>query len=129
MLLTLFVFLLVLWCCGLLGNWTAMQLLWASLIFFGVLVNVYAVGMETVTLRSLWQCALVAGGTWLVLVFMLVASILLAPVLDRMYPNLDLKWESPEFLIPVIGGLYGLAAFGLTIAWRRWMKWEVGMVV
>ncbi len=128
MLLTMFAFLLVLWSCGLLGNWTAMQLLWASIIFFGVLVNVFAVGMEAFTLRSLWQCALVAGGTWLVLVLMLVAFMLLVPMLDRMYPDLDLKWESPEFLIPVIGGLYGLAAFGLTIAWRRWMKWEVSSV-
>ena len=126
-LLTLFGFGVVLWCCGLMGGLTAMQLLWASIIFTGVVANVYAAGMETLTLRSLWRVALIGGGAWFGLVLFIVALSVLAPMLDQMYPHLKLEWESPEFLIPVIGGLYGTAGIGLWVAWRRWMKWEVGM--
>ena len=128
MLLTLFVFLLVLWCCGLLGNWTAMQHLWASLIFLAVVANVYAVGMGTMTMNLRWQMPLVVCAIPIALFAFAGVLFLLAPVLDQHFP----APPSPAFINILLASLtvflYGTAGLGLWLAWRRWMKWEVGTV-
>ncbi len=127
-LLTLFGFGVVLWCCGLLGGWTAMQLLGASLIFIGVVANVYAVGMGTMTLNLRWQVPLVVFAIPVALFVFAGVLFMLAPVLDQHFPT----EPSPAFINTLIVGLtvflYGTAGLGLWLAWRRWMKWEVGMV-
>ena len=127
MLLTLLGFGVVLWWCGLMGGWTARQLLWASIIFIGVVANVYAVGMGSLTMRSLWQVWLIVGGAWFGLVLVAIAVFALAPMLDQHF-KLERVWESPAFLIPVIGGLYGMACVGLWLAWWRWQHFEVARI-
>ena len=127
-LLTLFGFGVVLWGCGLMGGWTAMQLLWASIIFAGAMANVYAIGMGTLTLNSRWQVWLMVGAIPVALGLFAGVLFMLAPVLDQHFP----AEPSPAFINTLIVGLtvflYGAAGLGLWLAWRRWMKWEVGMV-
>ena len=105
-----------------------MQLLWSSIIFTGVVANVYAVGMGTVTINVRWQVPLVVCAIPVALFAFAGVLFLLAPVLDQHFP----AQPSPAFINIMLAGLavflYGTAGLGLWLAWRRWMKWEVGMV-
>ena len=127
-LLTLFGFGVVLWCCGLVGGLTAMQFLWASIIFIGIMANVYAAGMGTLTLNSRWQVPLAVCAIPIALFAFAGVLFMLAPVLERHFP----AEPSPEFINIMLMGLtvfvYGMACVALWLSWRRWMKWEVGMV-
>ena len=128
MLLTLFGFGVVLWWCGLMGGWTAPQLLWASIIFIGVVANVYAVGMGTLTMNLRWQVPFVVCAIPAALFLFAGVLFMLAPVLDQHFP----VEPSPAFINTLIVGLtvflYGTAGLGLWLAWWRWQNWEVGQV-
>ena len=103
---------------GLLGNWSVPQAALAAIILVGGLANVFAVGMWTLTLRSLWQVMLVGVALWIAIVLLVVSPILVSV--------LKLNWQSPAILIPTIVALYSVASVELWLAWRRWQNWEVG---
>ena len=127
-LLTLFGFGVVLWWCGLVGGLTAVQFLWASIIFIGIVANVYSVGMGTLTFNLRSQVPLVLFAIPVALGLFAVVLFMLAPVLDQHFP----VQPSPAFINIMLAGLavflYGTAGLGLWLSWRRWVKWEVGMV-
>ena len=105
---------------GLLGSWSAMQASLAAVFVVGITGIIFAVGMWTLTLRSLWQIVLVGGIAWIAVVLCIVTPILLQSHLH--------EWQTPAILIPTIVGLYTVAFVGLRLAWWRWQNWEVGQV-
>ena len=105
---------------GLLGSWSAMQASLAAVFVVGIMGIIFAVGMWTLTLKSLWQIVLVGCIAWIAVVLCMVTPILLQSHLH--------EWQTPAILIPTIVGLYTVALAGLWLAWWRWQNWEVGQV-
>ena len=103
---------------GQLGSWSMMQASLAAVFVVGITGIIFAVGMWTLTLRSLWQIVLIGCIAWIAVVLCIVTPILLQSHIH--------EWQTPAILIPTIVGLYAVAFIGLRLAWWRWQNWEVG---
>ncbi len=104
---------------GTLGVWSVADACLVTVIFIGILSIVFTFGMWALTLKSLWQIALVGF-----LGYCALLSCLITPI-GLQFQKIE-WWHMPTIMVPLIVGLYLTAGVGYWIARRSWMNWEVG---
>ena len=105
---------------GLLPNWSVTQAALTAVLIIGMTGFIFAAGMFALSLRALWQVGLLAIVGWF-----LVVAVVISPTAVQ---HAGFQWNSPSYVIPVLGALYAVVFLTLKLAWWRWTKWEVGSV-
>ena len=105
---------------GLLPNWSVGQAALGAVLIVGMTGFIFAAGMFAITLKELWQVGLMAVVGWF-----LAVTVVVSPIAVQ---HAGFQWDSPSYVIPVLGALYAATGLTLKLAWWRWTKWEVGLV-
>ena len=105
---------------GLLPNWSVGHAALATAVIIGMTGFIFAAGMFAITLKELWQVGLMAVVGWF-----LAVTVVVSPIAVQ---HANFQWDSPSYVIPVLGALYAATGLTLKLAWWRWTKWEVGLV-